>query len=244
MYAFPPWVGKGRDEARSGTSVDPSLPPTCLYATSPSFVRLGIAKLYDSYESDGSIDLRPRVPEEILSTPPRCSVPAPRTETTKEPAGTAEGPSDEMVEVFDEARVVSDRAPAGEAEAVEATGEMAGSDAGVGRRDEDAFACVDQSGDRAGNPVASSVFWRVCRLLIELAVAQAKVPAQVGEDDLLQKLAAGEAANMAKFAASEAALSALDQAIQTHGGNGLSHEYGLSELWFVTRLMRTAPVSR
>ncbi|CQD17402.1 acyl-CoA dehydrogenase domain-containing protein [Mycobacterium lentiflavum] len=56
--------------------------------------------------------------------------------------------------------------------------------------------------------------------------------------------AAGEAANIAKFAASEAALKALDQAIQTHGGNGLSHEYGLSELWFVTRLMRTAPVSR
>jgi alkylation response protein AidB-like acyl-CoA dehydrogenase len=39
-------------------------------------------------------------------------------------------------------------------------------------------------------------------------------------------------------------LKALDQAIQTHGGNGLSLEYGLSELWFVTRLMRTAPVSR
>jgi alkylation response protein AidB-like acyl-CoA dehydrogenase len=56
--------------------------------------------------------------------------------------------------------------------------------------------------------------------------------------------AAGEAANIAKFAASEAALKALDQSIQTHGGNGLSHEYGLSELWFVTRLMRTAPVSR
>jgi alkylation response protein AidB-like acyl-CoA dehydrogenase len=55
---------------------------------------------------------------------------------------------------------------------------------------------------------------------------------------------AGDAANIAKFAASEAALKALDQAIQTHGGNGLSHEYGLSELWFVTRLMRTAPVSR
>jgi len=56
--------------------------------------------------------------------------------------------------------------------------------------------------------------------------------------------AVGEAANIAKFAASEAALRALDQAIQVHGGNGLSHEYGLSELWFVTRLMRTAPVSR
>src|SRR4051794_3881675 len=56
--------------------------------------------------------------------------------------------------------------------------------------------------------------------------------------------AAGEAANIAKFAASEASLKALDQAIQTHGGNGLAHEYGLAELWFVTRLMRTAPVSR
>ncbi|MFF0105670.1 acyl-CoA dehydrogenase family protein [Streptomyces hirsutus] len=55
---------------------------------------------------------------------------------------------------------------------------------------------------------------------------------------------AGEAANIAKYAASEASLKALDQAIQTHGGNGLAHEYGLSELWFVTRLMRTAPVSR
>jgi len=55
---------------------------------------------------------------------------------------------------------------------------------------------------------------------------------------------AAEAANIAKFVASEAALKALDQAIQTHGGNGLSHEFGLSELWFVTRLMRTAPVSR
>jgi alkylation response protein AidB-like acyl-CoA dehydrogenase len=55
---------------------------------------------------------------------------------------------------------------------------------------------------------------------------------------------AGEAANIAKFAASEASLKALDQAIQTHGGNGLAVEYGLSELWFVTRLMRTAPVSR
>ena len=65
--------------------------------------------------------------------------------------------------------------------------------------------------------------------------------AQVFDEDPSK---AGEAANIAKFAASEAALRALDQAIQTHGGNGLAHEYGLSELWFVTRLMRTAPVSR
>jgi len=57
-------------------------------------------------------------------------------------------------------------------------------------------------------------------------------------------LDAGEAANMAKLAASEAALRALDQSIQTHGGNGLTSEYGLSDLWGIARLFRTAPVSR
>ncbi len=55
---------------------------------------------------------------------------------------------------------------------------------------------------------------------------------------------AGEAANMAKYAAAEAALGALDQAIQTHGGNGMSSEYGLADMWGMARLMRTAPVSR
>lgn len=55
---------------------------------------------------------------------------------------------------------------------------------------------------------------------------------------------AGEAANMAKYAAGEACLSALDNAIQTHGGNGLSNEFGLSDLWFTARMLRTAPVSR
>jgi alkylation response protein AidB-like acyl-CoA dehydrogenase len=55
---------------------------------------------------------------------------------------------------------------------------------------------------------------------------------------------AGEAANMAKYAAAEAALQALDQAMQTHGGNGLASEYGLADLWGTARLLRTAPVSR
>jgi hypothetical protein len=54
----------------------------------------------------------------------------------------------------------------------------------------------------------------------------------------------GEAANMAKYAAAEAALLALDQAIQTHGGNGLATEYGLATLWGATRLVRIAPISR
>ena len=56
--------------------------------------------------------------------------------------------------------------------------------------------------------------------------------------------ATAEAANMAKYAAAEAGLHALDASIQTHGGNGLSSEYGLADLWGMVRLLRIAPVSR
>ena len=73
--------------------------------------------------------------------------------------------------------------------------------------------------------------------LARLATARAAEMFDAGQD-------AAEAANIAKLAAADAALAALDQSIQTHGGNGLALEYGLADLWFVTRLMRTAPVSR
>ena len=55
---------------------------------------------------------------------------------------------------------------------------------------------------------------------------------------------AGESSNMAKYAAAEAALAACDAAIQSHGGNGLSSEYGLMPYWGLARLMRIAPVNR
>ncbi len=55
---------------------------------------------------------------------------------------------------------------------------------------------------------------------------------------------AGEASNMAKYAAAEAALAAVDAAIQTHGGNGMSTEYGLVPYWGLARLLRIAPVNR
>ncbi|HEY6315222.1 MAG TPA: acyl-CoA dehydrogenase, partial [Streptosporangiaceae bacterium] len=57
-------------------------------------------------------------------------------------------------------------------------------------------------------------------------------------------LPAGESSNMAKYAAAEAALAAVDAAIQTHGGNGLSTEYGLMPYWSLARLTRIAPVNR
>lgn len=49
---------------------------------------------------------------------------------------------------------------------------------------------------------------------------------------------------MAKYATAEAAVSAVDHAIQVHGGNGLSAEYGLLPQWGLARLLRIAPVSR
>jgi alkylation response protein AidB-like acyl-CoA dehydrogenase len=55
---------------------------------------------------------------------------------------------------------------------------------------------------------------------------------------------AGEASNMAKYAAAEAAGAAVEAAIQTHGGNGLATEYGLIPYWGISRLLRIAPVSR
>ncbi|MEV7617971.1 acyl-CoA dehydrogenase [Streptomyces sp. NPDC089799] len=61
-----------------------------------------------------------------------------------------------------------------------------------------------------------------------------------GGDDM----AAGEAANMAKYAAGEACVRAVDQAVHTLGGNGLTREYGLAALIPASRVARIAPVSR
>ncbi|MFF7369272.1 acyl-CoA dehydrogenase family protein [Streptomyces tricolor] len=55
---------------------------------------------------------------------------------------------------------------------------------------------------------------------------------------------AGEAANMAKYAAAEACVKAVDQAVHTLGGNGLTREYGLASLITAARVARIAPVSR
>jgi alkylation response protein AidB-like acyl-CoA dehydrogenase len=55
---------------------------------------------------------------------------------------------------------------------------------------------------------------------------------------------AGPAANMAKYAAAEAACDAVDRAVQTHGGYGASQEYGMAGLLVAARVGRIAPVSR
>jgi len=81
-----------------------------------------------------------------------------------------------------------------------------------------------------------------CRIEIELARLMTQKAATLydaGDD-----LGAGEAANMAKYAAGEAAVRTVDQAVQTLGGNGLTQEYGLAALLCVVRIGRVAPVSR
>ncbi|KWV58655.1 hypothetical protein AS156_34370 [Bradyrhizobium macuxiense] len=55
---------------------------------------------------------------------------------------------------------------------------------------------------------------------------------------------AGEFANMAKLAAADAGIKAVDTAIQCHGGNGFTKEYGIFDLYPFVRLLKTAPLNR
>lgn len=73
--------------------------------------------------------------------------------------------------------------------------------------------------------------------LARLATARAAALYDAGRDP------SGEQANLAKYAATEAAEQMLDAAIQTHGGNGMATEFGISSLWGLVRLFRIAPVS-
>jgi alkylation response protein AidB-like acyl-CoA dehydrogenase len=68
-----------------------------------------------------------------------------------------------------------------------------------------------------------------------------KAAALLAEGD---HMGAGEAANFAKYLAGEVSVRAVDQAVQTHGGNGLTREYGLVDMVTSSRLGRIAPVSR
>jgi acyl-CoA dehydrogenase len=52
-----------------------------------------------------------------------------------------------------------------------------------------------------------------------------------------------EISNMAKLRAAEAGYEATDTAVQTHGGNAFSRDYGVIEMWKGSRLARVAPGS-
>jgi hypothetical protein len=75
--------------------------------------------------------------------------------------------------------------------------------------------------------------------LARLMIAKAASLYDAGRD-----VEAGVAANMAKYASAEAAALAVDTAIQVHGGNGMTTEYGVATLLGAVRAGRIAPVSR
>jgi alkylation response protein AidB-like acyl-CoA dehydrogenase len=79
---------------------------------------------------------------------------------------------------------------------------------------------------------------------IEVELARLMTQKAAALLDAGNDLAAGEAANMAKYAAAEAACDAADRAVQTHGGNGITQEYGMAALLVATRAGRIAPVTR
>ena len=75
--------------------------------------------------------------------------------------------------------------------------------------------------------------------LAKLMMQKAATLYDTGDD-----FGAAEAANMAKYAAGEASVRAVDQAVQSLGGNGLTQEYGIAAAVTASKLARIAPVSR
>jgi alkylation response protein AidB-like acyl-CoA dehydrogenase len=79
---------------------------------------------------------------------------------------------------------------------------------------------------------------------IEIELARLMTQKAAALYDAGDDASAGEAANMAKYAAAEAACDAADRAVQAHGGNGITQEYGVAGLLVAARAGRIAPVSR
>ncbi|KQX84023.1 MULTISPECIES: acyl-CoA dehydrogenase family protein [Streptomyces] len=97
-----------------------------------------------------------------------------------------------------------------------------------------------------GAPIGShqAIAHPLAQAHIELELARLMMQKAARLYDEGDDIGAGEAANMAKYAAGEACVKAVDQAVHTLGGNGLTREYGLASLVTAARVARIAPVSR
>lgn len=107
---------------------------------------------------------------------------------------------------------------------------------------------VDYARERAvwGQPIGAhqGLAHPLAQVKIELEQARLMMQKAATLCDAGDDTDAGEAANMAKYAAAEVAVRAADQAVQTLGGNGFASEYGLAALLAAARVGRVAPVSR
>ncbi len=97
-----------------------------------------------------------------------------------------------------------------------------------------------------GKPIGShqGIAHPLAQSKIEIELARLMNQKAAALCDEGEDTAAGEAANMAKYAAAEAACDAADRAVQAHGGNGITTEYGVAGLLVAARAGRIAPVSR
>jgi alkylation response protein AidB-like acyl-CoA dehydrogenase len=84
----------------------------------------------------------------------------------------------------------------------------------------------------------------LAQVKIELELARLMMQKAATLYDTGDDMAAGEAANMAKYAAAEASVRTIDQAIQTLGGSSMTREFGLAAMLANVRTTRIAPVSR
>jgi alkylation response protein AidB-like acyl-CoA dehydrogenase len=97
-----------------------------------------------------------------------------------------------------------------------------------------------------GRPVGShqGVAHPLAHAAIQVELARLMIAKAASLYDAGRDVEAGVAANMAKYAAAEAAVLAVDTAMQAHGGNGMTTEYGVATLMGSVRAARVAPVSR
>jgi alkylation response protein AidB-like acyl-CoA dehydrogenase len=84
----------------------------------------------------------------------------------------------------------------------------------------------------------------LAQVKIELELARLMMQKAATLYDAGDDMGAGEAANMAKYAAAEASVRTVDQAIQSLGGSSMTQEFGLAAMLANVRTTRIAPVSR
>jgi alkylation response protein AidB-like acyl-CoA dehydrogenase len=117
---------------------------------------------------------------------------------------------------------------------------------GIGRHALDKAVAYVKEREVWGRPVGAhqGLAHPLAQCKIELELARLMMQKAAALYDAGDDAGAGEAANMAKYAAGEAAVRATDQAVQSLGGNGLTVEYGVAALVNAARASRIAPVSR
>jgi alkylation response protein AidB-like acyl-CoA dehydrogenase len=84
----------------------------------------------------------------------------------------------------------------------------------------------------------------LAQVKIEVELARLMMQKAATLYDAGDDMGAGEAANMAKYAAAEASVRTVDQAIQSLGGSSMTAEFGLASMLANVRTTRIAPVSR